>query len=88
MNFSIVLCLHTLLRCLRNSDVHTHAQNDQHTHAMSLMKKLHAGSTGLGPSLYAPIPQKFTKVLDNKREKLQARTDLSCVSWTCVTFDL
>ncbi len=55
---------------VRISNVRDHAQNDQHTYAMSLMKKRRAESTGLGPSSYAPIAQAFNKLSDDEREKL------------------
>ena len=36
------------------SNVHDCSHNDQHSHAMSLLKKQHAEASGLGPAVYAP----------------------------------
>ena len=49
---------------VRISNVRDHARNDQHTHAMSLLKKQRALSAGLVPSSYAPIAQAFAKPSD------------------------
>ena len=55
------------------SDVRDHTQNDQHTHAMSLLKKQHAESAKLGPSSYALITQAFNKLSDEEREREKLR---------------
>ena len=62
---------------VRVSNVCDHAQNDQHTHAMSLLKKHRAESAGLGPSSYAPIAQAFNKLSDEEREKLRCKFDIA-----------
>lgn len=62
---------------VRVSNVCDHAQNDQHTHAMSLLKKQHAGSAGLGPSAYAPITKAFNKLSDEERGKLRLKFDIA-----------
>ena len=62
---------------MRVSNVRDHAQNDQHTHAMSLLKKHRAKSAGLGPSSYAPIAQAFNKLSDEEREKLRCKFDIA-----------
>ena len=62
---------------VRISNVHDHAHNDQHTHAMSLLKNKRALSTGLVPSSYAPIAQAFAKPSDEEREKLRAKFDIA-----------
>ena len=51
--------------------------HDQHTHAMSLLKKQRALSAGLVPSSYAPIAQAFAKPSDEEREKLRAMFDIA-----------
>ena len=56
---------------VRTSNVRYHAHNDQHTHAMSLLKKQRALSTDLVPSSYAPIAQAFARPSDEEREKLR-----------------
>ena len=43
---------------VRISNVRDHARNDQHTHAMALLKKQRSQAAGLGPSSYAPIDHK------------------------------
>ena len=40
---------------VRTSNVCDHARNDQHAHAMLLLKKRRAESSGLGPASYTPI---------------------------------
>ena len=47
---------------VRISNVHDHARNNQHAHAMSLLAKQHSQSAGLGPSSYAPTAQAFNKL--------------------------
>jgi len=60
---------------VRISNVRDHAKNDQHTHAMALMKKQRAA--GLGPSTYVPIAQAFNKLSDDEREKLRVKFDIA-----------
>ena len=55
---------------VRISNVCDHVRNDQHTHAMSLLKEQRTLSADLGPSSYAPIAQAFAKPSDEEREKL------------------
>ena len=62
---------------VRISNVRDHARNDQHTHAMSLLKKQRALSAGLVPSSYAPIAQAFAKPSDEEREKLRAKFEIA-----------
>ena len=52
-----------------------HAKNDQHAHAMSLLKKQRSQSAGLGPLSYAPIAQAFSKLWDVAREQLRVKFD-------------
>ena len=40
---------------VHTSNVRDHARNDQYAHAMLLLKKRRAESSGLGPASYAPI---------------------------------
>lgn len=54
---------------VRISNIRVHARNDQHTHAMTLLKKKRAQSAGLGPLSYAPIAQAFSKLSDEERER-------------------
>ena len=60
---------------VRISNVRDHAKNDQHAHAMSLLKKQEAA--GLGPSTYAPIAQAFNKLSDDEREKLGVKFNIA-----------
>ena len=62
---------------VRISNVRDHAHNDQHTHAMSLLKKQRALSADLVPSSYAPIAQAFARPSDEEREKLRAKFDIA-----------
>ena len=62
---------------VRISNVRDHAHNDQHTHAMSLLKKQRALSADLVPSSYAPIAQDFARPSDEEREKLLAKFDIA-----------
>ena len=62
---------------VRISNVRNHAKNDQHTHAMSLLKQQHAGTAGLGPLAYAPIAQAFNNLSDDEREKLHIKFDIA-----------
>ena len=41
------------------SNVRDHFHNDQHSHAMSLLKKQRTEASGLGPASYAPITKAF-----------------------------
>lgn len=60
-----------------NEHVLDHAQNDQHTHAMSLLKKQCTESSGLGPSSYAPIAREFYTLSEDKRDTLKVKFDLA-----------
>ncbi len=62
---------------VRISNVRDHAKNDQHAHAMTLLKQQQSQSAGLGPSSYAPIAQAFTKLSDDEREKLRVKFDIA-----------
>ena len=45
---------------VHTSNVGDHAQNDQYTHLMHLLKKIQAVAQGLGPSEHVPITIKST----------------------------
>ena len=62
---------------VRLSNVRDHAQNDQHTHAMHLLKIQHAKIDGLGPSSYSQIVHAFTKLSEEERDKLRVKFDIS-----------
>ena len=62
---------------VRISNVRDHARNDQHAHAMSLLKKQRSQSAGLGPLSYAPIAQAFNKLSDVEREQLRVKFDIA-----------
>ena len=59
------------------SNVRDHAKNDQHAHAMSLLKKQRSQSAGLDPSSYVPIAQAFSKLSDVEREQLRMKFDIA-----------
>ena len=64
---------------VRISNVRDHAQNNQHAHAMSLLKKQRSQSAGLDPSSYAPIAEVFNKLSDAEREKLRVKFNIAYV---------
>ena len=59
------------------SNVRDHAQNNQHAHAMHLLKKDQAVAQGLGPSAYAPIARALTSLSDNERQRLRFKFDIA-----------
>ena len=65
---------------VRISNVRDHTRNNQHTHAMSLLKKQRALSAGLVSSSYAPIAQAFAKPSDDERDNYE-RSLTSRILW-------
>ena len=59
------------------SSVRDHARNNQHVHAMSLLRKQHSKSAGLGPLFYVPIAQAFNKLSDVEKEQLRVKFDIT-----------
>ena len=64
---------------VRGSNVCNHTRNDQHTHAIALLKKQRAQSAGLGPSSYAPIAQAFNRLSDDICESTTASEVRHCI---------
>ena len=62
---------------VRTSNVRDHSHNDQHSHAMSLLKKQRAEASGLGPASYAPIAKAFNTLSEDEREKLKVKFDIA-----------
>ena len=62
---------------VRTSNVRDHAHNDQHSHAMSLLKKRRAEASGLGPASYAPIVKAFNTLPEDEREGLKVKFDIA-----------
>ena len=62
---------------VRTSNVRDHARNDQHTHAMLLLRKQRADSAGLGPSSYAPIAKAFNTLSEDERVRLKVMFDIA-----------
>ena len=62
---------------MRISNVRDHAHNDQHVHAMTLLAKQRSQAADLGASSYAPIAQAFSRLSDEKREKLRMQFDIA-----------
>ena len=60
---------------VRTSNVRDHARNDQHTHAMSLLKKERAEASGLAPASYAPIAKTFNTLPEDERKRLNVKFD-------------
>ena len=54
-----------------------HAQNDQYTHVMSILKKQHAYSAGLNSTCYAPIVQSLNNLSNEERERLLLKFDIA-----------
>ena len=52
------------------SNIKDHAQTDQHTYALMLLKKEHVQSSGLGLSSYAPIAKALTVLPEDAKETL------------------
>ena len=61
---------------VQTCNIKDHAQTDQHTHAMMLLKKEHAQSSGLGPSSYAPIAKALTVLPQDAKETLGKKFDI------------
>ena len=62
---------------VRTSNVRDHAHNDQHTHAMSLLKKQRAEASGLGLASYAPITKAFNTLPEDERDRLKVKFDIA-----------
>lgn len=62
---------------VRTSNVRDHAHNDQHKHAMSLLSKQRAQSSGLAPASYAPIAKAFNTLSEDERERLKVKFDIA-----------
>ena len=62
---------------VRVSNVRDHAQNNQHLHAMSLLKKRSAEAAGLDPLSSTPIAKAFNNLADEEREKLRVKFDIA-----------
>ena len=62
---------------VRTSNIKDHAGTDQHAHAMMLLKKEHAQSSGLSPSSYAPIAKALTVLPEDAKETLRKKFDIA-----------
>jgi hypothetical protein len=62
---------------VRTSNIKDHARTDQHMHAMMLLKKEHAQSSGAGPSSYAPIAKALAVLPENAKDSLMKKFDIS-----------
>ena len=62
---------------VRVSNVRDHAQNQQHLHAMSLLRKRNAEAAGLDPLSSTPIAKAFNNLPDEEREKLRVKFDIA-----------
>ena len=62
---------------VRTSNVKDHAQSDQHTHAMQLLKKEQGRAAGLGAASYAPIAQALSKLPAEERDRLKKKFDIA-----------
>ena len=54
-----------------------HAQSDQHTHAMQLLKKEQGRAAGLRAASYAPIAQALSKLPADERDRLKKKFDIA-----------
>ena len=59
------------------SNVRDHSHNDQHSHAMSLLKKQRAEASGLSLASYAPIAKAFNTLSEDERERLKVKFDIA-----------
>ena len=59
------------------SSVRDHTQNNQHLHAMLLLKKRSAEATGLDPLSSPPIAKAFNNLANEEREKLRVKFNIA-----------
>lgn len=64
-------------KSVQTSNIKDHAQTDQHKHAMMLLKKEYAQSSGLGPSSYAPIAKSLTVLPEETKDTLTKKFDIA-----------
>ena len=56
---------------VRTSNIRDHAKADQHTHAMTLLKREHARKSGSDPTSCAPIARVPIRISDAEKDQLQ-----------------
>ena len=56
---------------VRTSNIRDHAKADQHTHAMTLLKREHARKSGSDPTSYAPIARALNRISDAEKDQLR-----------------
>ena len=84
---SFVLCARDLRRnserwifgadSLRTSNIRDHSRADQHVHAMMLLKKEHAMSSGASCLYSSPIVQALSKLPDLEKSELRVKFDMA-----------
>ena len=62
-----------IVRAKSVSNVHNHTQNEQHFHAMLLLKKQHSGSTGLSPLSYTLLHYCNESLYYNSHGRVRAK---------------
>ena len=59
------------------SNIRDHAKSDQHTHAMTLLKREHARMSGRDPTSYAPIARALNRVSEAEKDQLRHKFDIA-----------
>ena len=62
---------------VRTSNIRDHAKADQHTHAMTLLKREHARNSGSDPTAYAPIARALNRISDAEKDQLRHKFDIA-----------
>ena len=62
---------------VRTSNIRDHAKADQHTHAMTLLKREHARKSGSDPTSYAPIARALNRISDAEKDQLRHKFDIA-----------
>ena len=62
---------------VRTSNIRDHAKADQHTHAMTLLKREHARMSGSDPTAYAPIARALNRISDAEKDQLRHKFDIA-----------
>ena len=61
---------------VRTSNIRDHAKADQHTTAMTLLKREHARKSGSDPTSYAPIARALNRISVAEKDQLQHKFDI------------
>ena len=62
---------------VHTSNIRDHAKADQHTHAMTLLKREHARKSGSDPTSFAPIARVLNRISDAKKDQLRHKFNIA-----------